>query len=81
MVRGRVLLYRVDLSRNMHRFYAVGLDTDLFGDVVVVREWGRIGTVGRRRLDLYADLNAGVGAWSRMIETKRRRGYRSYRFE
>lgn len=79
MVRGRVLLYRVDPSRNMHRFYAVGLDTDMFGDVVVVREWGRIGNVGRRRLDLYADLGAGVAAWRDLLKAKERRGYRSHR--
>ena len=49
-----VALRRVEPERNVARFYELALARDLFGQVVLVREWGRIGTFGRRRQDEYA---------------------------
>ena len=37
-----VLLYRVDPSRNMRRFYRLDVQPDLFGFWLLVREWGRM---------------------------------------
>ena len=39
----------------MARFYVLAIEPTLFGDTAVVREWGRIGSLGRRRLDLYPE--------------------------
>ncbi|MDH4984042.1 WGR domain-containing protein [Aminobacter anthyllidis] len=68
-------LQRRDPSRNMARFYCLSLESSLFGDAVLVREWGRIGTLGRRRLDLYADAVQAQEALRRLAACKFLRGY------
>lgn len=35
---------RVDVARNMARYYSLLLQPTLFGDMSLVRNWGRIGT-------------------------------------
>ena len=35
---------------------------NLLGDALLMRQWGRIGTDGRRRLDLYPDTGAALNA-------------------
>ena len=70
-------LQRRDPSRNMARFYCLSVEQSLFGDVALVREWGRIGTMGRRRLDLYADAAQAREALRRLAASKFRRGYSS----
>lgn len=69
-------LQRRDAARNMARFYCLSVERSLFGDAVLVREWGRIGTRGRRRLDLFADDAAAREAFARLAGAKLRRGYR-----
>ena len=41
-----LVLRRVDPDNNVARFYALMIEHDLFGRVVLVRRWGRIGTRG-----------------------------------
>jgi predicted DNA-binding WGR domain protein len=69
-------LERRDASRNMARFYVLAIEPTLFGDSGLVREWGRIGSAGRRRLDLHADPEMAAEALDTWLERKRRRGYR-----
>ena len=49
-----VLLCRIDHTRNMRRFYRLDVQPDLFGGVLLVRQWGRIGTCGRIVDESYA---------------------------
>ena len=70
-------LQRIDHRRNMARFYALAVERDLFGRVVVVRQWGRIGTAGRTRLDEHPDEGRAVAAMMVLENAKRSRGYRS----
>jgi hypothetical protein len=42
-------LYRIDPARNMHRFYRLDIQPDLFGNQCLIREWGRIGRLGQMR--------------------------------
>jgi len=70
-------LQRLDPSRNMARFYCLSVERSLFGDAVLVREWGRIGTLGRRRLDLFANTTQAQEAMRRLAASKVRRGYSS----
>lgn len=69
-------LYRRDPARNIARFYRLSLEPTLFGDVALVREWGRIGTQGRRRLDLFAHGHEADSAFRALSAAKIRRGYR-----
>lgn len=69
-------LHRIDPARNMARFYRLSATPGLFGDICLVREWGRIGRRGRTRVDLYARKEDAVAAALTLEQVKRRRGYR-----
>jgi len=71
-----LVLERRDPSRNMARFYVLAIEPNLFGEAALAREWGRIGSLGRRRLDLHADRASAAEALEVWLERKRRRGYR-----
>jgi predicted DNA-binding WGR domain protein len=45
-----VNLRRIDPARNMSRFYRLDIEPDVFGGVLLVKEWGRIGAHGCRAL-------------------------------
>lgn len=70
------VLDRTDPQQNMARFYVLSLEPTLFGDAALVREWGRWGRPGRRRLDLFADVEAAGEALEDWLRKKTRRGYR-----
>lgn len=57
-----LVLDRSDPAQNMARFYVLAIEPTLFGDVALVREWGRRGCSGRRRLDLYGDQETAAEA-------------------
>lgn len=61
---------RCDAVRNMNRFYRLTVTRDLFGTVVLLREWGRIGTYCRRRFDEKRSSEE-----ARLARQKLRRGY------
>jgi predicted DNA-binding WGR domain protein len=72
-----LVLERRDPEANMARFYVLSLEPTLFGDTALVREWGRFGAQGRRRLDLFeadAQASEALEAW---LRRKLRKGYRS----
>ncbi len=68
-------LTRIQPERNQWRFYRLALWPDLFGQVCLVREWGRIGRPGRLRRDPFPDAVLAGQALEQLARTKRRRGY------
>lgn len=68
-------LHRIDPARNMARFYRLTSTASLFGDVCVVREWGRIGRPGRMRIDIYEKVEEATAARLVLERSKRHRGY------
>ena len=42
---------RIDHAANCARFYTLAWQPDLWGDIALVRSWGRIGSQGNRRLE------------------------------
>jgi predicted DNA-binding WGR domain protein len=74
--RIQLLLERRDPDQNAARFYVLAIEPTLFGDAALVREWGRIGTIGRRRLDLFATQSAASDALGTWFARKMQRGYR-----
>jgi predicted DNA-binding WGR domain protein len=72
----RLRLERRDPARDMARFYIVTLAPTLFGEVALVREWGRIGSAGTVRETWLASAGAAEAAALRLARRKRRRGYR-----
>ena len=64
------------MVRGQARFYSLMIERDLFGRVVLVRNWGRIGTNGRELVEVFAtEIEAGQ-ALEAIARVKRRRGYR-----
>jgi predicted DNA-binding WGR domain protein len=72
-------LTRIRPERDEARFYRMEVWPDLFGRALLLRHWGRLGTMGARRLDPHPDPGAAINALGRILRAKRRRGYREYR--
>lgn len=72
-----VILDRRDPARNMHRFYVLSIEPSLFGGATLVREWGRIGHPGRRRIEIHESQDIAVAALQLWLRRKLRRGYRA----
>ena len=70
-----VYLRKVDAARNMARFYYVDLAPNLFGEVSVLRSWGRIGAQGRTMIETCASVDAARLSAGRLVRVKLRRGY------
>jgi predicted DNA-binding WGR domain protein len=70
-----VHLRRVDPARNMHRFYRLDIQPDLFGRMLLMKQWGRIGAHGRMVAEPYDSEALAAVALQRHAERKRRRGY------
>lgn len=71
-----VSLFRVRPEHNEWRFYRMEIWPDLFGHALLLRQWGRIGTEGCRRLDPHPDPGAAWNALAQRAWQKQRRGYR-----
>jgi len=67
-------LVRVRPALNEWRYYRMEIWPDLFGRALLVRQWGRIGTQGHRRLDPHPDPGAAINALAALLRAKRRRG-------
>jgi predicted DNA-binding WGR domain protein len=67
---------RRDPQRRMARFYALRIQGSLFDAWSLIREWGRIGSPGRVRVDQHATIAELAAAADRIAAAKRRKGYR-----
>lgn len=72
----RLYIERRDAGRNMARFYALSIEQTLFGQVCLVRRWGRIGKTGRTVQHSFDDESEAVGLFLDLLRAKRMRGYR-----
>jgi predicted DNA-binding WGR domain protein len=70
-----ITLTRSDPSRNIHRYYRLDVQPDLFGAWCFIREWGRIGRGGQIRSVPFPTLSEAKGAVERQRRAKERRGY------
>lgn len=59
----------------MARFYAIDVQPTLFGEMSVLRSWGRIGTRGRAMMVTFEDADQATEALKKLDKQKRRRGY------
>ncbi|MBB4232882.1 putative DNA-binding WGR domain protein [Rhizobium mongolense] len=60
----------------MARFYALSIQPTLFGETAVVRSWGRIGTSGREKTEVFSDELAAASHFLELARRKRAKGYR-----
>jgi predicted DNA-binding WGR domain protein len=70
-----LVLGRCDLDANMARFYVRSIEASLFGDAARIREWGRAGTSGHRKIELYESEGRTVEALETWLRRKQMRGY------
>jgi predicted DNA-binding WGR domain protein len=68
-------LHRIDPEANMARFYCINVATTLFGDVSVLRTWGRIGTHGRTSIETCGSFEEAERTATQTLRQKMRRGY------
>jgi len=70
-----VILTRSDPARNMHRYYRLDVQPDLFGAWCPQREWGRIGQAGQTRSIPYPSPHEAEAALDCQRRSKERRGH------
>ena len=68
-------LHRIDPEANMARFYCIDVAATLFGDVSVLRTWGRIGTHGRTSIETCTTVEDAETSATLTLREKMRRGY------
>ncbi|WP_082684789.1 WGR domain-containing protein [Aureimonas ureilytica] len=73
--RYRLYIERRDADRNMARFYSLSIEPSLFGEICLVRRWGRIGTHGRSMTHPCETEDAAVLLFLDLLRQKRQRGY------
>ena len=72
---GPLSLTCVDPARRKYRFYRMFIAPSLFGEWMLVREWGRIGSSGTVRSDRFETAGAALIAMQEVLREKLRRGY------
>ena len=70
-----ITLTRSEPAKNLHRFYALYLTPTLFGEWVLVAEWGRIGSPGTVRQQPFPTADLAQAALDKRLQVKTRRGY------
>lgn len=75
LAHSSVHLIRIEPTRNMARFYDISLQPTLFGEVALLRRWGRIGTGGQVMVMTFMGVASAVKAQARLEQAKLRRGY------
>ena len=73
--RYHLYVERTDKARNMARFYAMTIEHDLFGDVCLIRRWGRIGAQGQMKTQRFTREQDAVATFLDLLRRKRSRGY------
>jgi predicted DNA-binding WGR domain protein len=75
-IQHHLVLHRVDPEQGVARFYSLMIERDLFGTIRLVRSWGRIGTNGQERVEVFDTEDEAGQALEAVARAKRRRGYR-----
>lgn len=72
----QLYIERRDAAKNMARFYAMSIQETLFGQVCLVRRWGRIGTRGQTMQHSFEREGEAVRLFLDLLQQKRKKGYR-----
>jgi predicted DNA-binding WGR domain protein len=72
-----IILERVDPPRNIARYYVLSIEPTLFASHTLIRRWGRIGCLGRERLQFFGgeDASRAQVTLETWLTRKRKRGY------
>ncbi|MBY2951681.1 WGR domain-containing protein [Rhizobium leguminosarum] len=67
---------RADPAKNMARYYAMEVGQTMFGEVCLIRRWGRIGQHGQEKQHVFEREEEAVRLFLALVKQKRARGYR-----
>ncbi|MBA8903891.1 WGR domain-containing protein [Phyllobacterium sp. P30BS-XVII] len=67
---------RCDPDRNMARYYSLIMQPTLFGEISLVRNWGRIGTRGQQKVDTFSNSSALQKSFEKLTQQKCHKGYK-----
>jgi predicted DNA-binding WGR domain protein len=68
-------LRQIDQAKKRARLYRMTECKDLFGEICLFIEWGRIGRRLRSRLEPFPDIAAREARKRELVERRRRHGY------
>jgi predicted DNA-binding WGR domain protein len=70
-------MQRIEPEHNMRRFYHLSIQQNLFGEVSLMRNWGRIGSAGQVKIQTFAGEDDAHARFTQLFRAKCRRGYRA----
>jgi predicted DNA-binding WGR domain protein len=72
-----IVLERIEPARNIARYYVLSIEPTLFAKLTLIRRWGRIGCLGRERLQFFGgeDATRAQVTLETWLARKRKRGY------
>ncbi|MDH3770991.1 MAG: WGR domain-containing protein [Nitrospirota bacterium] len=70
-----VRLTQIEPDAHKQRFYLMRTLPNLFGEGLLLREWGRIGSPGQIRIDWHPTEGDAINALAKLTQQKQRRGY------
>jgi predicted DNA-binding WGR domain protein len=72
-----IVLERIEPARNIARYYVLSIEPTLFATHTLIRRWGRIGCLGRERLQFFGgeDATRAQVTLETWLARKRKRGY------
>lgn len=70
-----LVLERVDPAQNAQRFYVLSIEPTLFGDVALIRHWGRFGARGREMKEFFDNEETARETLEHWCARKLKRGY------
>jgi predicted DNA-binding WGR domain protein len=70
-----LVLERREEACNIARYYVLSIEPTLFAEIGLVREWGRIGSRGRRLVELHGTLQLAGEALDKWLARKKKRKY------
>ena len=65
----------INPDQNKYRFYCMSVQYGLFGNIYLIRQWGRIGTRGRKLMQSFDTMDEICQEIQRLLEIRKRRGY------
>lgn len=68
-------LHKINPQKDQYRFYAVRVTPSLFDDWTLIREWGRIGSSGTVRSDIFETEQEALQKMESILKDKQKRGY------
>ena len=68
-------LQKIRPEENQYRFYTVRVTPSLFDDWTMIREWGRIGSGGTLRSDIFSTEEDALQKMKLVLKDKTKKGY------